>query len=149
MFVPGVTAVAAHRYSVLPQIANAGPGEGFRTNVGAFNPQDTAATVVFAVYWEGHWVGEVERTIPAHSGMQINNIFGSDGINHPLLETTDSVVTAQTDGPAIFSYAAVIDNHTTDPIFVRGAADVAPVLSVGGAYATTSWARTLAHPSPR
>ena len=136
MFVPGVTAAAAHRYSVLPQIANGGAGDGFRTNVGAFNGQDTPATVVFAVYWDGHWVGQVERTIPAHSGTQINNIFGSGGINHPELETTDAVVTVQTNGPPVFSYAAVIDNHTTDPIFVRGAADVAPVLSVGGAYAT-------------
>jgi hypothetical protein len=136
MFVPGVGPGEAHQYGVLTQIANGGAGEGFRTNVGAFNPQDTAATVVFAVYWEGHWVGQVERTIPAHSGTQISNIFGSGGINHPLLETTDSVVTVQTNGPAIFSYAAVIDNHTTDPIFVRGAADSPPVLSVGGAYAT-------------
>lgn len=136
MFIPGVAASAAHRYSVLTQISNGGSGAGFRTNVGAFNGQDTAATVVFAVYWEGHWVGEVERTVPAHSGVQVNNIFGSGGINHPLLVTSDSVVTVQTNGPAVFSYAAVIDNATTDPIFVAGAADAAPVLSVGGRYAT-------------
>jgi hypothetical protein len=136
MFIPGVGPGAAHRYGVLTQIANGGPGLGFRTNVGAFNPQDTAATVVFAVYWEGHWVGQVERTIGPHSGAQINNIFGSGGINHPDLETSDGVVTVQTNGPAVLSYAAVIDNQTTDPIFVAGAADVPPVLSVGGAYAT-------------
>ena len=136
MFIPGVTASAAHRYSVLTQIANGGTGLGFRTNVGAFNGQDTEATVVFAVYWEGHWVGEVERTIAAHTGVQVNNIFGSGGINHPLLETTDSVVTVQTNGPEVFSYAAVIDNATTDPIFVAGAEDVPPVLSVGGTFST-------------
>jgi hypothetical protein len=132
MFIPGVRPGAAHRYGVLTQIANGGSGLGFRTNVGAFNPQDVPATAVFAVYWQGHWVGQVERTIPARSGVQINNIFGSDGINHPDLETSDGVVTVQTNGPAIFSYAAVIDNQTTDPIFVSAAEDVAPVLSVGG-----------------
>jgi len=136
MFIPGVRIDAAHRYSVLTHISNGGSGEGFRTNVGAFNPQDVAVSAVFALYWEGHWVGEILRTIPAHSGVQINNVFGSGGVDHPLLETTDSVVTVQTDGPEIFSYAAVIDNHTTDPIFVSGAADVAPVLSVGGGYGT-------------
>ena len=136
MFIPGVRVDAAHRYSVLTHISNGGSGEGFRTNVGAFNPQDTAATVVFAVYWEGHWVGQVQRTIPAHSGVQINDVFGSNGIVHPLLETSDGVVTVQTNGPAVFSYASVIDNHTTDPIFVSGAADVAPVLSVGGLFET-------------
>ena len=134
MFIPGVGPGAAHRYSLLTQISNGGSGLGFRTNVGAFNPQDTPATAVFAVYWDGHWVGQVERTIPGHSGVQINNIFGT--INHPDLETSDGVVTVQTNGPAVLSYAAVIDNQTTDPIFVTGAADVAPVLSVGGAYPT-------------
>ncbi len=88
------------------------------------------------MYWEGHWVGQVERTIPAHSGVQINDIFGPNGINHDELETSDGVITVQTNGPAIFSYAAVIDNATTDPIFVRGAADAVPVLSVGGSYPT-------------
>ncbi len=136
MFIPGVGASVAHRYSVLTQIANGGSGAGFRTNVGAFNGEDTAANVVFAVYWQGHWVGQVERAVPAHSGVQINDIFGSSGINHPLLETSDSVVTVQTDGPAVFGYAAVIDNATTDPIFVAGAADASPVLSVGGVYST-------------
>ena len=103
MFIPGVRVDAAHRYSVLTHISNGGSGEGFRTNVGAFNPQDTAATVVFAVYWEGHWVGQVQRTIPARSGVQINDVFGSNGIAHPLLETSDGVVTVQTNGPAVFS----------------------------------------------
>ena len=136
MFIPGVLPSAAHRYAVLTQISNGGAGAGFRTNVGAFNPADAAATVVFAVYWEGHFVGNLQRVVPAHSGVQINNVFGPGGINHPLLVTSDAVVTVQTDGPAVFSYAAVIDNTTTDPIFVRGAADAPPVLSVGGAYAT-------------
>ena len=116
MFIPGVRVDAAHRYSVLTHISNGGSGEGFRTNVGAFNPQDTAATVVFAVYWEGHWVGQVQRTIPAHSGVQINDIFGSNGIDHPLLETSDASRHGADERPGgVFSYAAVIDNHTTDP----------------------------------
>jgi len=137
MFIPGVTAASAHRYSTLPQIANGGPGQGFRTNVGAFNGSDTAATATFAVYWDGHCVGQVVRTIPAHSGVQVNDVFGPNGIDHALLETSDSVVTVQTDGPPVFAYAAVIDNATTDPIFVRGAPDVAPVLSLGGGYDTS------------
>ena len=150
MFIPGVGPGAAHRDSVLTQIANGGSGEGFRTNVGAFNPQDTAATVVFAVYWDGHWVGQVQRTIAARSGVQINDIFGSNGINHPELETSDGVVTVQTNGPAVLSYASVIDNHTTDPIFVSGAADVAPVLSVGGLFETdVTLGENTCTPSPR
>jgi hypothetical protein len=135
MFIPGVPASSAHRYGVLTQIAN-GTGQGFRSNVGAFNPQDVAVTVVFALYWDGHYVGQVSRTLPPHSGVQINDVFGPNGVDHALLESTDSVVTVQTDGLPVFSYAAVIDGHTTDPIYVSGAADVAPVLSVGGDYGT-------------
>jgi hypothetical protein len=130
MFIPGLAPGAAHRYGLLTQVANGGAGMGFRTNIGAFNGQDSAAQVVFALYWEGHFVGEVGRLVPARSGVQINDI------NHPALSTSDAVVTVQTDGPAVFSYAAVIDNQTTDPIFVTGAADAPPVLSVGGPYAT-------------
>jgi len=137
MFIAGVNATAAHRYSTLAQIANGGPGPGFRTNVGAFNGSDSTATATFAVYWEGHWVGQVDRTIPPHSGVQVNDVFGPNGIDHALLETSDAVVTVQTDGPPVFAYAAVIDNATTDPIFVRGAPDVAPVLSLGGGYDTS------------
>ena len=136
MFIPGVGESSAHRYGVLTQIANGGDGLGFRTNVGAFNPQDVAVTVVFALYWDGHYVGEVPRTLPPHSGVQINDVFGPNGVDHALLVTSDSVVTVQTDGLPVFSYAAVIDNNTTDPIYVSGAADVPPVLSVGGSYGT-------------
>lgn len=136
MFIPGMRVDASHRYSTLTQIANGGSGQGFRTNVGAFNGGDSAATATFAVYWEDYWVGEVVRTIPAHSGVQINDVFGAGGINHGDLETSDGVVTVQTNGPAVFAYAAVIDNATTDPIFVTGAEDVAPVLSVGGSNST-------------
>jgi hypothetical protein len=136
MFIPGMSDGEAHRRSVLTQIANGGPGRGFRTNVGAFNGTDAAATATFAVYWEGFWVGEVVRTIPPHSGVQVNDVFGPGGIDHALLETSDAVVTVQTDGPPVFAYAAVIDNATTDPIFVSGEEDVAPVLSVAGTFDT-------------
>src|SRR5262245_3532374 len=62
MFIPGMREASAQRYGVLTQIAN-GTGQGFRSNVGAFNPQDVAVTVVFALYWDGHYVGEVPRTL--------------------------------------------------------------------------------------
>src|SRR5262245_42568807 len=104
MFIPGQRSSSAYRYCVLTQITN-GTGQGVRSNVGAFNPQDVAVAAVFALYWDGHFVGEIRRTIPAHSGLQINDVFGPNGVDHPLLETTDSVVTVQTDGPPVFSYA--------------------------------------------
>jgi hypothetical protein len=136
MFIPGLPPSAAHRYAVLTQISNAAGNTGFRTNVGAFNPEDTAATVIFSVSNGGAFVGSVQRTLAPHAGTQISDIFGPGGIHQPSLETSNAVITVQTNGPAVFSYAAVIDNSTTDPIFVSGASDSAPVLSVGGTYPT-------------
>jgi plastocyanin len=62
----------------------------------------------------------VVRSVPGHSGVQVSGIFTV--ANAATVSTADAVVTVTASG-AIFSYAAVIDNATTDPIFVVGARD--------------------------
>lgn len=122
MFIPGVLTSVAQPVTFLGQIANGGPGRGFRTNAGAFNPGDAAVSARFDVFnAAGQILGSQTRPIAAHSGVQINNIFsaigrGSDSINDAVI-----VVTATGE---VFSYAAVIDNETTDPFLVIGAQDV-------------------------
>src|ERR1700730_13813193 len=77
MFIPGVPSSAAHSITFLGQISNGGSGKGFRTNVGAFNGEDIAVTATFSVFDDrGAILGSQVRQIPAHSGVQINNIFG-------------------------------------------------------------------------
>jgi plastocyanin len=120
MFIPGAASSAAHPLTFLEQIANSGPGAGFRTNVGAFNAGDTGVTATFSVFNGGVLLGSQDRQIPPHSGVQINSIFSA--INQASVATDNAVVVVKASGD-LFTYAAVIDNNTSDPSFVAGAED--------------------------
>jgi plastocyanin len=120
MFIPGAASTAAHPLTFLEQIANSGPGKGFRTNVGAFNAGDTEITATFSVFNGGALLGSQDRQVPAHSGLQINNIFNA--INQASVATDNAVIVVKASGD-LFTYAAVIDNNTSDPSFVAGAED--------------------------
>jgi hypothetical protein len=122
MFVPGVLTSAAQPVTFLGQIANGGSGLGFRTNAGAFNGGNVAWSARFDVFdAHGQLLGTVTRDIAPHSGTQINNIFGA--INRGSESINDAVIVVTSNG-ALFSYAAVIDNQTTDPFLVNGSEDV-------------------------
>ena len=123
MFVPGVPASAAQPVTFLAQIANGGSGRGFRTNAGAFNPGDAAVTARFDVFdHAGRILGSQTRSIRAHSGVQIDDVFGAIGRSSDSIDDAVVVVTATGE---VISYAAVIDNATSDPFLVVGAPDVA------------------------
>jgi heme/copper-type cytochrome/quinol oxidase subunit 2 len=95
--------------------------------VGAFNREDVTVAATFKVFDGGALLGTVGPVnLAGHSGTQINNIFGT--IQQGAHATRNAVVVVES-APAseLFTYAAVIDNATTDPILVLGAEDV-PVL---------------------
>jgi plastocyanin len=124
MFIPGLGIAKAYANTVLTSVRNAGSGVGFRTNVGGFNPGDAPVSLTFTIFDGGAQAGTaVPRTMAAHSGLQVNGIFNAAGV--PALSTDNAVVRVTANGP-IFSYAAVIDNATTDPYLVVGAADQPP-----------------------
>ncbi len=121
MLAPGVPSSAARQTSFLGQIANGGSGRGFRTNVGAFNGGDVPVTAVFDVFnANGERLGTQTRQIAARSGVQINNVFAPIGRASEAIDDAVIVVTATGD---VFSFAAVIDNETTDPFLVLGGED--------------------------
>jgi hypothetical protein len=121
MFIPGLKNNEAHATTVLTSIRNGGPGAGFRTNVGVFNREDDAVNVTFTIFDAGVQVGNpVTRSVSGHSGTQVNGVFTAAGQGGHATE--NGVVVVSSSGE-VFSYAAVIDNNTTDPIFVRGAED--------------------------
>jgi plastocyanin len=122
MFIPGLDNSKAFPATILTSIRNGGSGSGFRTNVGVFNPGDAPVSATFTIFdGNGAAVGTpVVRSVPAHSGVQVSGIFAV--ANAGTVSTADAVVTVSASG-AVFSYAAVIDNATTDPIFVVGARD--------------------------
>jgi plastocyanin len=69
----------------------------------------------------GELLGSVSRQIGPHTGTQINNIFGA--INRGSESFDDATIVVTSSGE-LFSFAAVIDNETTDPYLVVGALDV-------------------------
>jgi plastocyanin len=125
MFIPALDNSEAHPTTVLTSIRNGGPNRGFRTNVGVFNPEDSAVNVTFRIFDEnGAALGAAQtRSVPGHSGLQISGIFAAAGVGGTQTDNAVIVVSAATE---VFSYAAVIDNATTDPIFVVGAEDNPP-----------------------
>jgi hypothetical protein len=127
MFVPGLPPSAARPVTVLTSIRNGGPGAGFRTNVGVFNPGEDSVTPRVLIYDGGTLVGTaaLPAPLPPHSGGQINDVFAAAGA--AAHTTANAVIVVESGGSSgVFSYAAVIDNATTDPIFVVGAPDAAP-----------------------
>ncbi len=128
MFVPGLPLAAAFPATVLTAIRNGGAGAGFRTNVGVYNPGDAPATPTLRVYDGGTLLGSTQLAAPLapRTGAQINDVFAAVGASSTATENAVVLVSADGGGPALFSYAAVIDNATTDPIFVVGAEDPAP-----------------------
>ena len=126
MFVPVSTLAAAAPFTVLTSVRNGGSGAGFRTNVGVYNPGDAAVVPTFRVYDGATLLGSTQlAALAPHSGAQVNDVFAAVGAS----ATASANATVVVDGggqSALFSYAAVIDNATTDPIFVVGAPDQAP-----------------------
>ena len=148
MFIPGLKNSEAHATTVLTSIRNGGPNAGFRTNVGVFNREDSAVNVTFTIFDGGAQVGNaVTRSIPGHSGAQVSGIFNAAGQGGLVTDNAVVVVSASNE---VFSYAAVIDNNTTDPIFVVGAEDLpqqpitpgGPTATPPGATATQTPTRT-------
>ena len=118
MFVPGVPSTQTYVNNVLTSVRNGGSGDGFRTNVGVFNPGDTAEDVQISLSDGLDPIGLfVFRTVPPHSGVQINQIFAAFGDSGHA--TQNGVVTVFSHNP-VMAYAAVVDNNTQDPYYVVG-----------------------------
>ncbi len=123
MAVPGLPPSAAHPVSVLTSLRNG----GFRTNVGVYNPGPSAADPAFRLYDGRTLLGSLRLDSPLQpkTGAQINDVFARAGA--AAISTGNGVVVVEGAASApLYSYAAVIDAATSDPIFVVGAADVTP-----------------------
>jgi plastocyanin len=127
MFIPALPSSRAYASSVLASIRHDAPNSlvaGFRTNVGLFNPGSSSADATIAIFDSaGSPVGTpLIRTVPPHSGLQVSGVFEASG----AAEVTTSNATVVVDSSApLFTYAAVLDNRTADPIFVIGANNAA------------------------
>jgi hypothetical protein len=100
--------------------------QGFRTNVGAYNPSGSPVTITFTLHAAtGAVLGSpVVRTWGPNEAFQINDIFGAAGAGGTV--ATDAYLVVSTDGAPVFPYAAVIDNKSGDSVWVAISDDEAP-----------------------
>jgi hypothetical protein len=117
MFIPGVRSSEAHTTSVLTQLSNG----AFRTNVGVYNGNDVGALATIKLFNGTALLGVQTVPLAPRTGTQINRIF--DVVGQGAVTTTNAYAVVESAGVPLFTYAAVIDNTTTDPIFVTGAED--------------------------
>lgn len=119
MFVPGLKRSEAHAVSVLTSLSNG----AFRTNLGIYNGNDVGVVATIKLFDGAALLGAHTVALGPRSGTQINRIFDAVGVGGVVTTNAYAVVESENAEAPLFTYAAVIDNATTDPIFVTGAED--------------------------
>jgi|GEM_PF-503209 len=126
-FVAGVDATSAKAKGVMIQLQNSG-GSGqtgtFRTNVGAANPNPTAATVTWRLYDKNNvQVGNDHVVVmPPFGVIAPGGLSGYADNVPPTADLSDAWLSYSSDKP-IVAYGSVIDNGTTDPTYIPAAED--------------------------
>jgi hypothetical protein len=141
MFVPGMKSSQAHGVSVLTGLSNG----LFRTNVGVYNGNDAAVGATIKLFNGSALLGTQAVQLGPRSGTQINRIFDAVGQGGLVTTNAYAVVESGSSGVDLFTYAAVIDNATSDSSFVSGEEDLpAPA----GPVATATPPPPAATPTP-
>jgi hypothetical protein len=123
MFVPGLPSSAAHAVTVLTGLVS---GDS-RTNIGVYNPNDSAVTATIRLYDGAVLLGTKSVGLSAHAVTQTGHIYNEVGFGS--LVKSNGYATVESDNPAapLFTYAAEADNRSGDLILIIGTADsVAP-----------------------
>jgi hypothetical protein len=120
MFVPGMKSSQAHGVSVLTGLSNG----LFRTNVGVYNGNDAAVGATIKLFNGSALLGTQAVQLGPRSGTQINRIFDAVGQGGLVTTNAYAVVESGSSGVDLFTYAAVIDNATSDSSFVSGEEDL-------------------------
>jgi hypothetical protein len=126
-FVGGVDVSAAKAKGVIIQLASNGT---FRTNVGAANPNATAANVTWRLYDKNNVLVGAAKTItmPPYAVIAPSGLAGyADG--GAGADLSDSWLSYTSDVP-IVAYGSVIDGGTTDPTYIPAAEDTGATASV-------------------
>lgn len=121
----GVPTSAASLSGTIPflsqsEIAEIGQGIGFRTNLGWFNPGDSAATVVVTARESesGDVIAAGTLSVPARSHLQQQAVSVLPSLLAASVdERSDFYITYQSSEP-IFFYGSVVDNKTGDSVYI-------------------------------
>ncbi len=117
MSVPGLEPRDGTTSQVLPLIS-----KGSRVNVGVINPDGAAQVITIRLFTHaGQLLGTATRLLLQRQATQINDIFREFGVPG---DVDAAYILVEGNAPfRIFSYAAIIDNASQDPIFVTGQDD--------------------------
>lgn len=122
--IPALPASEARTRSLLIGLSASGGDQstGFRTNVGAYNPNVSPAEVSVRLFdAAGRSIGSpIERTVGPREPMQVNDVFGQVDAGYLVTNEAHAVVTSTI---PVFAFATVIDNRSADSIYVPGAPD--------------------------
>jgi len=122
-FVRGLDASTAMNQGVLIQLKSGG-GSGFRTNIGAVNPNAVPASVTWRLYDKNNALIATGTPVvmPPLAVIGPTNMASPFFFNPGSADLSDAWVGFTSDQP-IFAYASVVDNGTTDPTFIPMEAD--------------------------
>ena len=154
-FVGGVishTAVQTGQEGRIIQLThNRSTTSGFRTNIGFVNATNSQVTIQVALYQaDGSYLGTKTYTLAPYEFRQINKIFQK--VTSGDVDDGYAVLSTSTTGGAFFAYAAVIDNRTSDPVYItpanRSAGGTPPATTPTPTPATTGTATPTPTPTP-
>lgn len=120
-FVPGLEDEDAYSTSVLTSLQE---NADFRTNIVAYNPDDSLAIPVTVRLFDGNGVslGSFSFTLGAETFFPSTRLTSLVGAGAVSLDNAYAVVS--TDGThGLFVAASVLDNHSQDTIFIKGERD--------------------------
>jgi len=120
MFVPGLTASAAHPITVLTSLVN---GDS-RTNVGVYNPNPVAVTATIRLFDGPVLLGSVPVSLGPHAVTQYNDIYSMIGFGALVTVKGYATVDSSDGHSPLFTYAAEADNISGDLILIVGTEDV-------------------------
>ena len=127
---------------------------GFRTNIGALNIGDAAASVVVKLYGaDAAKLGnDVTINVPAGRWVQQNDIFGAAGVTSADIAYAN--IEVQTADAKIWAYASVIDATTGDPTTIPiltsldTAIRIVPSVAHSPGKSNTKWRTDVAAVNP-
>lgn len=90
---------------------------GFRTNVGLVNTVATPTTLDLVLRGpDGAELGRRQVALRSFENTQLNDVFASVGA--PALTGAYATVVSHTAGAGFLAYASVVDNRSSDPVFI-------------------------------
>ena len=154
-FVGGVishTAIQTGQEGRIIQLThNRSTTSGFRTNIGFVNATGSQITVLVALYRaNGSYLGTKEYPLNSYEFRQVDKIFQK--VTSGDVNDGYAVLSSSTAGGAFFAYGVVIDNRTSDPVYItpanRSAGGTPPAPTTTPAPTTSATATPATTPSP-